>query len=164
MRDLLEILKEKAHYDNKLNTSYTFTTKVDLAKELGVTERTIYNRLKSLQEEELISFKTKHGQGGGVIVTFNKEHPEVVADKDSPLEGKTVKAEKVFNEYFKPKKPYVGKVKYRTKEEIERDRILLGEQILREEMLNDEIENMVYLDKDFFLEHFLEDSERAYKA
>lgn len=164
MRDLLEILKEKAHYDNKLNTSYTFTTKVDLAKELGVTERTIYNRLKSLQEEELISFKTKHGQGGGVIVTFNKEHPEVVADKDSPLEGKTVKAEKVFDEYFKPKKPYVGKVKYRTKEEIERDRILLGEQKLKEEMLNDEIENMVYLNKDFFLEHFFEDSERAYKA
>lgn len=163
MKDLLELLRKKAQYDKNLDTSFTFVTKVELAEELGVTERTIYNRLKGLEEDKLISFKTKHGKGGGVIVTINKEHPDVIADKDSPLEGKTVKAERVFEEYFKPKKPYVGKVKYRTKEEIERDRILLGEQKLREEMLNDEIENMVYLDKDFFTEHF-EQPERAYKA
>lgn len=157
---VLDLLIEKASYDEKFETYYTFIGQKDIAEALDIVPMTVNRSVKKLQEEGKIDYVTKSGRHkSGHVVTFNMENIQV--DPDNPLTGKSVKAEEIYKEYFEPVK-YVPKRRYRTKQQIAEDELKKTEEQKRNDRLNDELEGHAFVPKSFFRK--LRHPEAAYKG
>lgn len=157
---VLDLLVDKAEYDEKFETYYTFIRQVDIADELDIVAMTVNRSVKQLQEEGKIDYVTKSGRyKSGHVVTFNMDEIEI--NPDNPLTGKSVKAQAIYEEYFEPT-PYEPKRKYRTKKQIAEDELKKTEEQKRYDRMNDELEGLAFVPKSFF--RGLKNSETAYKG
>lgn len=148
-RDLVyNYVLEHAEYDKEHDTYYTFAKQLDIAEDLGIVPMTVNRSMKSLKEEGKIDYVTKKSpKKAGHVVTFNLD--EIPQNPDNPITGTTVKAQEIYDAYFKPK-PYVPQRRYRTKTQIAEDELKKSEEQKRFDMLNQELSGYSFVPKKFF--------------
>ena len=119
-----EILKQATVYKDYVVSILTRRT---LAGALKCSLKTVTRNLQQMEQQKLITFESRTGQKGGIVIKFNPEKfdfPQV----DNPLSNPTKSDEQLINSLL-PKKPaYKPTGKRRTAREmgLYRAQILLG--------------------------------------
>lgn len=145
---LLAALAEKAEVVK--NTLCTVVHKVSFASELGKTRKTLDKYLKELEDNELLEQGTKRGRNGGSVIVLSAE--AVNFPKGSTILNSTAKMDELKDYFFPKPDKKEPKRKYRSKEEILRERMIRGKAMEEEERLNEILRNSDFPTREFFKE------------
>lgn len=122
--------------------------KTKMTKEIGRDRKTLNKYLGELSDEKLIIEETKRGRNGGTLIVVKKE--AVRFENGENIINSPVKMEEL-RDYFFPKedKPEPTK-KYRSKEEILRERMFMSEAKREESRLNTILRENRFPTRSFF--------------
>lgn len=128
-----------------------------IANNYGKDIRTIIRYLEELESKGYIQTLTRRGSKGGTVIVYTKEFMNFHVPEGRNLED-VLRPEDILDEAFPKKTKKQPKRKYRSKEEIAKERA----KDAHIASLNDELEQMDYPTKEFWFK--LDDPELSYRA
>lgn len=120
-----------------------------IALELGKDTRTVTRYIQQLEEKGLIEHTAKRGKNGGTVIVFNTSVLNF-EPTENPITSDTKEMREIRERVFPTAPKKMPKKRYRTKAQIAEDRALRSAIESKQNELNDLVESLPYVNREFF--------------